>query len=471
MADHGWTSDSAGYMGLSYPLPPQNVNLINPLIKGAFDLRWDDPNLISSNTPFEVVGVNIYRSVASDRGPYDIINAFPIGGNYYRDQTEEFLVEDEEITWDSGYVSKGEAKDHYVYKIRTAHKISKRGFNEVYANSPDDVILKIDGRVVPVHAVFGITCEITLINTTFFDPITQKHIGPFLPDENTSVTVTYYAKGNIISTALDRKTFYRISTVALDPNDPQNVVETPLELCQPVNNMDVEKVDWIWREAIRRNAYILDQGGERAMLFVRKTAGTKCYCGWDVETVEYSKQPSQRCSICYGTGIEGGYEGPYEILIAPDETERRISQTPNGRRKEHTYEVWIGPTPVVSQRDFIVKQTNERYSIGPVRRPSNRGVFLQQHFNIAYLDEQDIRYTIPIDLSALKYPQTRTMDTPEGVEGYYATPLRPDGYEYPPVVGIGENIVAPMITDDSKQSIENAKRGRTPAWAHTNKNN
>lgn len=471
MADHGWNPTEAGYMGYAYPLPPQNVNLINPLIKGAFDLRWDDPRLMSHNSTFDVIGVNIYRSTASDRGPYDIVNALPIGGNYYRDQTEEFLVEDEVVDWASSYLTKGEAKDHFEYKIRTAHKISKRGFNDVYGNSPDDVVLKVDGRVVPVHSVFGVSGEVMMINTPYLDPITQKHIGPFLPDENTQVTITYYAKGHIITTALDQKTFYRIASVAVDPSDPQKTIETPLELCEPINNMDVEKVDWIWREAIRRNAYILDQGGERALLFVRKTAGLKCYCGWDVESVEYSKQPSQRCLTCYGTGIVGGYEGPYEIMIAPDETERRISQTPNGRRKEHTYEVWIGPTPVVSQRDFIVKQTNERYSIGPVRRPTNRGVFLQQHFNIGYLDEQDIRYSFPIDLSALSYPQTRTQDTPQGVEGYYATPLRPSGYEYPPVVGIGENLVSPMITEDNKQSIENAKRGRTPAWAHTNKNN
>jgi hypothetical protein len=70
--------------------------------------------------------------------------------------------------------------------------------------------------------------------------------------------------------------------------------------------------------------------------------------------------------------------------------------------------VFIGPSPVVSQRDFIVKLTNDRYSIGPVRRPSNRGNILQQHFTIAYLDQGDIRYKVPIvDPAEFVWPQTR----------------------------------------------------------------
>ena len=62
---------------------------------------------------------------------------------------------------------------------------------------------------------------------------------------------------------------------------------------------------------------------------------------------------------CYGTGFVGGYEGPIDIIIAPDDADRRVTQTPNGRRLEHQYEVWIGPTPMLSQRDFIVKQESE----------------------------------------------------------------------------------------------------------------
>ncbi|MEL7339736.1 MAG: Hint domain-containing protein, partial [Bacteroidota bacterium] len=116
---------------------------------------------------------------------------------------------------------------------------------------------------------------------------------------------------------------------------------------------------------------------------------------------------------CFGTGYVGGYEGPYDMIIVPDDAERRISQLMTGRRLEHSYEVWTGASPLLTQRDFIVKQTNERYSVGGVRRPSARGNVMQQHFTIAYLDEQDIRYQVCVnDPAALPWPETRHANVP-----------------------------------------------------------
>ena len=70
----------------------------------------------------------------------------------------------------------------------------------------------------------------------------------------------------------------------------------------------------------------------------------------------------------------------------------------------------MGPSPVVTQRDFIWKQTGERFSIDPVRTVTARGAPLQQHFNIAYLDECDIRYKIGVKgLAELEPPFDRDL--------------------------------------------------------------
>ena len=51
----------------------------------------------------------------------------------------------------------------------------------------------------------------------------------------------------------------------------------------------------------------------------------------------------------------------YDIIIATDETEKRIVQEDRGRRKEHSYEVWIESLVLSSLRkDFIVKTNNDR---------------------------------------------------------------------------------------------------------------
>jgi len=174
---------------------------------------------------------------------------------------------------------------------------------------------------------------------------------------------------------------------------PQTLMETPLEYAVVTSNAEIEKIDYIWREAVRRNQWILTQGGERVKAFIRKHAGPMCSC-YDGDTY---KQPKGDCLICFGTGFVGGYEGPYDVVFAPDDADRSVEQQQNGSTVTHSYEVWTGPSPLFTQRDFIVKLNGERYSIGGVRMPTNRGMVLQQHFNIGHIDEGDIRYRVPID--------------------------------------------------------------------------
>lgn len=417
-----------------------------------------------NNSRWQIVGVNIYRSDNGERGPYIRVNKLPIGSLFYRDFTDNIAIEDEVVHWDAAWVSKGDASNDYKWAFRTvfcpivkATEPPLTGQNNrmvmIHANAPADVVVKIDGVEVPVDDVYGPNGEVTLINQPVWDLAREKTIPPVLPNEDGTsvVTVSYRFNTNRVQTDLDRTTqiFYRLTTVALDPTSPSGYVETPLGYSPPVSVAMVESYDYIWREAVRRNRWILEQGGERVKLFKRKVSGIPCPCRVDERTLEYNQQPSARCATCFGVGWVGGFDGPIDIIIAPDDAERRISQTPNGRRLEHAYEVWTGPSPVLTQRDFIVKQTNERYSIGPVRRPASRGLPLQQHFNIGYLDEQDIRYRVPVSgIQNLPWPETRPPCDPQ-------TPPHPVGFD---------NQVSPMATE--KDSIPDGReiRGRTRVW-------
>lgn len=424
-----------------------------------------------SNARWSIAGVNVYRSDNGERGPYIRVNKFPIGSFFYRDFTDNTLIPDEIVHWDGSWVSRGEAVNSYRWTFRTYfYPIVKPNVDPpmgnsarlmaIPANAPSDVLVKIDGVTVPVDNVFGPNGEITLINTPAWDLARERTIPAVLPnaDGTSVVTVTYRYNQNTVQTNLDRTTqiFYRLTTVAVDTSSPSGYVETPLSYSPPVSVAQVESNDYIWREGVRRNAWILQQGGERVKLFKRKVSGVVCPCRIDERTPEYLQQPMNRCATCFGVGFVGGYDGPTDIILAPDDADRRVTQTPNGQRLEHTYEVWTGPSPSITQRDFIVKQTNERYSVGPVRRPSSRGLALQQHFNIGYLDEQDIRYSVPINgTTELPWPQTRTTDP--------GTPCDP-APPYP--VGF-DNQATPMETDKENIPAERQKRGRTPVWAST----
>jgi hypothetical protein len=213
-------------------------------------------------------------------------------------------------------------------------------------------------------------------------------------------------------------------------------------------------VDYIWREAIKRNNWILEQGGERVKLFLRKVVGVKCPCHWDPRILEYSEQPINNCPECFGVGILGGYEGPIDIIIGPGQGQQSIRQTPNGRKREHVYDVWMGPNPLVSQRDFIVKQNGDRYSIGPVEYTEARGAILQQAFQIGVLDQCDIRYKVPVvGTTDLAWPETR-FTRPELAECVDSEPY-PVGYDYQ---------AGPMATEAAKVPDGREVRGRTPVY-------
>jgi len=439
-----------------------------------------------NNSQWNIVGINVYRSETGERGPYFRLNDIPIGTRFFRDWTDNILIEDEVVDWNSQWVAKGDKPNDDTWQFCTRLRpIVKHVGQAIAANSPADVSVSIDGQTVPVHAVFGPTGVVTLINVASFDIATERTFGPVLPkaDGTSEVLVTYRYNRNLVKHDLEHKAkvFYRITTVAVDESgtSPTGLVETPLEWSPPKNVMEVEQPDYIWREAVARNRWVLEQGGERVKLFIKRQSGMPCPCRRDEMTGEYaqmpfdqaggpqlgqaaplgptSPSPSSMCESCFGTGFVQGYEGPIDMIIVPDDAERNVRQTPIGRRLEHTYEVWTGPSPMLSQRDFIVKQTGERYSIGPVRRPSNRGIALQQHFQIGYLDEQDIRYRVPVQgITELPWPQTRT--TEERTVCNNAAP-HPVGFDYQ---------ASTMATEKDNIPDEREQRGRTPVWENIN---
>jgi len=297
----GWDTPGA------VPLPPKNTQVVSPFVIGMLDLRWEDPSILTRNTGFTIVGVNIYRSEASDRGPFRRINEFPVGGTFYRDRTNYARIEREAVRWASSWVFKGDAPNDRRWVFRTQNPISKRYESAPhqkpnYADSPTDVQLYINGVEVPVSRVFGQSNEVTLINAGEWDVSVEAAVPASLPTAEDVVEVSYFTPQNHVRSGLEHNIWYRFATVAVDAATPSGYIETPLDWCEPRSVIEVESLDWIWREAMRRNAWILQQGGERVKVFVRKTAGIPCDCRIDDKTLAYSKQPSQRCHLCFAPG-------------------------------------------------------------------------------------------------------------------------------------------------------------------------
>lgn len=422
-----------------FPLPPLNVFCRSGYERGLIDLRWDNPAILTHNGKFSILGVNIYRSMDSEFGPFVRINEVPLGGGFYRDQTTNVLVEEDvsEQFLQRNTVEDPSNPGRYVFK--TQNPIVVPESQGVPSNDPRHVRVWVNDIEVPVLAIRGASGEVVIDPWFRVDFPTQTVVGTFPKDPLDKVVCGYRYNRTLLGTDLNEgRIFYRFTTVGVSC-DGADLVETPLEVASPTQLQEIEKLDYIWREAIHRNRWILDQGGERVKVFIRKTSGVPCPCIPDT----HHGQALADCPVCFGGGFVGGFEGPFNLTIAPDDAEKKRNRSPIGSTTEHTYEVWTGPSPLLSQRDFVVKQNGDRYSVGPVRMPSNRGNVLQQHFTINRLDISDIRYTLPIDGVSLP---------PLTLSG----PPTPDGY-------------APAeITEKENIPEEREIRGRTKVWENQN---
>jgi hypothetical protein len=428
----------------AFPVPPLNLFLTSGYQPGVFDLCWDDPSVMAQNSQFVICGVNIYRSFDSEFGPYERLTDLSLGSTFYRDMTDNVVVPEETVD-DSQWVHRGDCVgsdlQHPRYVFRTLRcPLVLPGSQAVPDYNTASVRVTVDGQEALIKKIVGDTGEIELETRRFPEVATQSLGEPVIPGPDSVVKVSYRYNRSLLKTDLGTRVFYRVTTIGVPIRDnldiirPQDLVETPLERAAFTSSREIEKLDYIWREAVRRNRWILQQGGERVKIFLRKTVGEPCPC--------YSfthKQAQNDCPMCFGVGILGGYEGPYDIVVAPDDAERRINHAETGLQQEHTYEVWTGPSPIISQRDFIVKINGERYSIGAVRMPSNRGMVLQQHFNIGILNEKDIRYQVPVD----------------GTRGMF---VNESGMLVPPHLDPAQKTEKPNIPD------ERELRGRTKTW-------
>lgn len=382
-----------------FPNPPSNVFVLSPYTIGAWDLRFDNPAILPENSKFDIIGVNIWRTTDSPDNTYAKLNSAPVQTLMYRDYTQEQLVE-EDVS--DAFTSFGtNALSEYIFKVSRTPVVKQgaggiaSGYVPLFGGAPtldpSDVKVFVDGKEARVKRVEGSTGEITLFNTPVPDTTTQKLIQPVLPVAGSIVRVSYYTLSNLVVTALHQRTYYKVTSVDSSGR------ETPLDRVQPRSIAENNRQDWIWREAVRRNGWMLQQGGERVLLYIKKRLGEKCHVR-DAETTARNKSGVKRCLTCYGTGIKGGYVGPIEIIISSPETAKEIDLSERGLRLKWVFETWTGPVPLINQRDFIIRKDGLRMLVGPVQPIYCDTSILQQEFSVESLDEGDIRYKVPVTI-------------------------------------------------------------------------
>lgn len=393
--------------------------ILNSSYVGSRDIWWpDDPEAKG--------GYNVYR--AFDRPEHWVKqNAYPLPVHFWRDQTElrqvTYQVKPQDFRED------GEL-GHYI--IRLPHipfakwEDEQRRTRAVVSNSNQDVAVMFnnDGNWLRPARVNALDQEIWIkVDATLQTPGATEDLPPAVlpnapqtytkpvgvtgPLTAESVQVAYFKLENFVDifTSLYR-TFYTVVPVGVDgqelhaPGDPRS---------EYVDSYQVDKMDYMQAEMVRRNGWLFEQVGEPAWLMFRRTRGKICGC-----VTTGTGQPRTACPSCYEVGIVGGYYGPYAFLYIDPDVAAVRELNEGGVKVERDSRSYLGPSPIVQDGDLIVRKNGERLVINGVTYKMPRGVILQQEFNTRLLPPNDTRYLIPVYQDA--FPP-RIYD-PEKVPGF-----------------------------------------------------
>ena len=390
------TPDRASFQqGILDPLATQHLRqsvssllILNSSYVGSRDLWWVD-------SPAATKGYNIYRAYDNPSGWTRLNGNIPWAGHFYRDAT--ILTQKTYTVKPGDWVEQGEF-GKWGFKIpETAYSSVVQG-RPVVASSPDDVTVTVDGKpfrpimVVGLDQTVWMQMDNTLPDGGAVSALALVNNGVVWQADYSAVktfTITYNSLTNFVDiySTLTR-TYYTVVPVgdAGEVHAP-GAAGTPI-----VNSQEVDKMDYMQQEMIRRNGWIFEMVGEPSYILFRKTRGVPCGCkGTGLG------QPRTGCPICFEVGIVGGYFGPYDILYIDPDTAAVRELDEGGVKVTREARSYLGPTPIVQDGDLIVRRNGERLIVNQVTYKSPRGVILQQEFNVTLLNKGDTRYLIPLN--------------------------------------------------------------------------
>lgn len=175
-------------------------------------------------------------------------------------------------------------------------------------------------------------------------------------------------------------------------------VESPVTEATMVRAHPVVRSAWVWNyilENQRRKRWWLNQVGEWVYLCKRKLAGTVCNACRDVRTRQIS---SSFCTVCYGTGIEGGYVTFLTKLRLRSQTDT-VKSLPLGLSLPQDIIAWNVDWPPLSGGelgDFFVREDGGRYVLQDVHGQSIQGYRQYQMAKVAYIDPGNPLYLFPM---------------------------------------------------------------------------
>src|SRR5271156_4967162 len=366
-----------------------NLLIIDSGMVGSHDLFWADSHDSTK-------GYNIFFAFDHPSN-WVKLNSSPWTGHFYRDMTT--LTQVTYTVQPQDFIEKGEV-GQWVIRLPDVPYTTVQSGRVTASNSPDDVIVTVSVSGQP--EIDGVQLRPTSVNS--FDRTVTMLVDNTLAEggavsdtalvSTTNVSIadyngiqTWLVTYNKLTNFVDIYTSFNRTYYTIVPINDKGEVHKPGERGTDIRNtQEIDKIDWVYEEMVRRNEYLFHTTGEPALCFFRKWRGERCGC------VFGSEQPKTGCPSCYETGFVGGYIGPYDFLFVPPDSALARLLDEGGIKTTRTSRSYMTRTPIVQNGDLILRANGDIMVITDVVYKMPRGIILQQDFTVELLAPGDIRY-------------------------------------------------------------------------------
>jgi hypothetical protein len=140
-----------------------------------------------------------------------------------------------------------------------------------------------------------------------------------------------------------------------------------------------------------RNLWILKNTGQLFDLYTRKYEGNHCPKCYDkVRSQSYMKD----CTVCFGTGFEGGYEPMMQLYVRLKPAETSLDITPEAYTYKNIPGAWTISTVEIKNRDLLIGPDGTIYSVLSSFVNQAAGYLFHQELKLKEIDPLDPLYKI-----------------------------------------------------------------------------
>jgi hypothetical protein len=302
--------------------------------------------------------------------------------------------------------------DKTVVNVNNVQKISSPNYGGIFVGNYSAINIEWDiERLVNITNGDGYNVYLS------YQPLSMLKMNNSIIQSNSFQFKLPYFPQNMIEYFWVSKVINNVETfINAEPWTSSNQIESdfrksiispiePSDAFPETDNIQETMKDYLSRIQADMN-FMLQNSGSKILAYLRRWGtdepwGVPCTCGNPTD-VDNQFQGRTNCSLCFGTGVLGGYYYPIEMFFSFNtKPAKNFQGNIYGTKVLQTFDAWsiTANSPILRSGDLIVTELEgERYEINQVEitKPI-RGVSVTQHFTLNLLAQNDIKRIVSIN--------------------------------------------------------------------------